>query len=59
MGSLQMRDEIHAEANKRGLLAVDVLLCAALMDMYAKCKARGKAHKLFEKMPNTKLGMHL
>ena len=54
-----MRDEIHAEANKRGLLAVDVLLCAALMDMYAKCKARGKAHKLFEKMPNTKLGMHL
>ena len=54
-----MGDEIHPEANKQGLLAINGLLGAALMDMYAKCRVRGKARKLFEMMPNTKLGMHV
>ena len=53
-GNLQNVDEgieIHKEILRKGLLAKDVVLGTALVDMYAKCGAIVKAEQAFNELP--------
>ena len=51
IGSLKIGEEIHDEVKKQGLLGKDIVLGTALVDMYAKCGALEKAHKVLEELP--------
>lgn len=43
--------EVHAEIEKACLLARDIVLGNALIDMYAKCGALERAREVFEELP--------
>ncbi|KAI5058831.1 hypothetical protein GOP47_0027001 [Adiantum capillus-veneris] len=43
--------EIHAELERKGLSASDIILGNALVDMYAKCGYLRLAHELFDRLP--------
>ncbi|KAI5069870.1 hypothetical protein GOP47_0016171 [Adiantum capillus-veneris] len=51
IGAIQKGEEIHAEVCKQGLLENDSMLQTALVDMYAKCGALGKAQEVFDTLP--------
>ena len=48
---IQTGEEIHGEVLKQGLLEKDCALGSALVDMYMKCGAIGKAERVFEELP--------
>lgn len=50
IGATDKGEEIHGEIERRGLLARD-LVGNTLINMYAKCGALEKAHKVFNKLP--------
>ena len=49
-GSLEMGEEVHKEVNKQRLLKKYGVLGNALVDMYAKCGALGKAQEVFREL---------
>ena len=49
--NVQMGKQIHEEIINMGLLEKDVVLGGAVVDMYGKCGAPGKAQKAFEELP--------
>ncbi|KAH7364964.1 hypothetical protein KP509_18G001000 [Ceratopteris richardii] len=53
-GSVQaaeLGEQIHDEIIRQGLLRTDVVLGNALIDMYAKCGALGKAEQVLDNLP--------
>ncbi|KAI5062763.1 hypothetical protein GOP47_0023302 [Adiantum capillus-veneris] len=51
MGAAEKGEEIHAEVSRQGLLALDMMLGTALIDMYAKCGVLAKAEEVFYELP--------
>ena len=51
IGDSNKGQEIHTEIEKNGLLEINLLLCNALLDMYAKCGLLTKAQKVFDRIP--------
>jgi pentatricopeptide repeat protein len=51
IGALNMGKVIHAEIENRGLLAKNILLGNALVDMYAKCGLLAKSRQVLEELP--------
>jgi pentatricopeptide repeat protein len=51
IGSLEIGEEIDAQARKQGLLREDVLLGTSLVGMYAKCGALEKARETLAQLP--------
>lgn len=52
--SLQFGKQVHVLILKKGFES-DVWVGSALLDMYAKCRCVGDAHKVFDKLPNRNL----
>ncbi|KAH7307843.1 hypothetical protein KP509_22G079900 [Ceratopteris richardii] len=50
IGAADKGERIHDEIAYQGLLESDVVLGTALVDMYAKCGALGKAQQVFQKL---------
>ncbi|KAH7280311.1 hypothetical protein KP509_37G060900 [Ceratopteris richardii] len=51
IGCLNRGEQIHYEALKEGLVGHHMPLDTALMDMYAKCGAVVKAHRIHQQLP--------
>ena len=51
LGSYETGKEVHGQVLERGLSEKDVVLCTALVDMYAKCGALERAHEVFDLIP--------
>ncbi|KAI5066524.1 hypothetical protein GOP47_0019148 [Adiantum capillus-veneris] len=51
MQDIDMGKQIHDEIVSQGLLNKDVVLCGALVDMYAKCGILLKSQKVFDELP--------
>ncbi|KAI5083561.1 hypothetical protein GOP47_0003304 [Adiantum capillus-veneris] len=52
ISSIKKGEEIHDEIARQGLLDNNVALGNALVDMYAKCGALGKAQEVLQELPN-------
>ena len=52
IGAAKKRKQIHDETARQGLLQNDIVLCGALVDMYAKCGAISKARKVLDGLPS-------
>ncbi|KAI5072845.1 hypothetical protein GOP47_0012951 [Adiantum capillus-veneris] len=50
VGAVDKGEQIHNEIARQGLLENDVVLGNALVDMYAKCGALGKARRVLEEL---------
>ncbi|KAI5071885.1 hypothetical protein GOP47_0014136 [Adiantum capillus-veneris] len=51
IGDLEEGERIHEEMSERNLLETNVVLCNAVVDMYAKCGEFVKAQQVLEKLP--------
>ena len=51
VGSLDIGEDIEAEAQKKGLLKNDAVMSNALLNMYSKCGSLEKAREVFEQLP--------
>ncbi|MCO5588725.1 hypothetical protein L7F22_042684 [Adiantum nelumboides] len=50
IGAKDKGEQIHDMVAKQGLFGADVVLCTALVDIYAKCGALRKAQKVFDEL---------
>jgi pentatricopeptide repeat protein len=48
IGSINIGGEVHKEIKSLGLLIGNIVLCTALVDMYAKCGALTRAQEVFD-----------
>ena len=51
IGSLEIAEDVHAKVREQGLPKDSIILGTTLIDMYAKCGALQKAHKVFDELP--------
>ncbi|MCO5579401.1 hypothetical protein L7F22_033256 [Adiantum nelumboides] len=51
IGAIDKGKQVHDEIVRRGYLKNDVVVGTALVDMYAKCGAFGKAREVLEELP--------
>ncbi|KAI5082665.1 hypothetical protein GOP47_0002408 [Adiantum capillus-veneris] len=52
IGVIEKGEEIHAEIIREGLFGEVVVLWSAIVDMYMKCGALGKAREIFNEIPS-------
>ena len=50
IGSAEKGEEIHEKMRKQGLLQENIMLCTALVDMYARCGLFAKAQEVFDEL---------
>jgi pentatricopeptide repeat protein len=51
IGALERGKQVHDEIISKGLLGEEAILSTALVDMYIKCGALGKAREVFDETP--------